>query len=324
MKKVVIQRANGKLSSRIKKGWALREAFSEKTIEIRDQKSFFSKYLYAFNFNVILNNSAFSEVCFYGLSQHQFINLICFTKQDPTSINLQALVLNFDELFGKSFTYKGYLNYLPRFIYDEPSKILFTLSKLESRISKIQFIKSHPFVKPVCLSPGRLSKQYPSPYDYLYFFYIHDGLFTIPLAEETAIERILFQEINHMISNFNNLQINYDLNQYLYSPQHNFDLIYEHQRKILKSLEISEDRYIASIEDIRICISKKGLLSIIEISNLYFLPVEVQISHHKIKKIITYNEAKVINESIVLEGFGYILIELEYLSTKGVNFYEVG
>jgi hypothetical protein len=323
MKKIVIQKVNDKFPSRIKKGWALKEAFSEKTIEITNHKSFLSKYLYAFNFNLILNNSAFSEGCFYGLSHHQFINLIRVTKQDPTSINLQALVINFDDLFGKSFTYKGYLNYLPRFRYDEPSRILLTLSKLESRDSKTQFIKMHPFIKSVWVSPGRLSIQQPSIYDYFYFFYIQNGLINYPIAEEVAIERILFQEINHMILNFNNLQINFGQNQYLYSPRHEFDLLYERQRAHLKSIEISDERFVASTEDLRVYISKKDSICIVEISNLFIHPVELELHDHRIRRIITYNEAKVSDDSILLNGFGYILIELEYINTKGGNFYEI-
>ena len=323
MKKVVIQKANGKFPSRIKKGWALKEGFSEKTIEIKNQKSFFSQYLYTLNLNLFVKNTAFSEGCFYGLCQHKFINLIRITNQDQTSMNHQVSVLNFEDLFGKSFTYKGYLNYLPRFRYDEPSKILLTLSKLESRDSKTQFIKMHPFIKPVWVSPGRLSIQQPSLYDYFYFFYIQNGLINYPIAEEVAIERILFQEINHMILNFNNLQINFGQNQYLYSSRHEFDLLYERQRAHLKSIEISDERFIASTEDLRVYISKKDLICIVEISNLFFHPVEIELYDHRIRRIITYNEAKVSDDSILLNGFGYILIELEYINTKGGNFYEI-
>lgn len=323
MKKIVIQKVNDKFPSRIKKGWALKEEFSEKTIEIKGNESFLAKYLYALNINIQLKNVFFYNCCFYALSQHQFINLIRINNQHEISMDYQISVLNLDDLFGNSFTYKGYLNYLPRFSYDEPSKMLFTLSKLESRSSKVQFIKNHPFVKPVWLSQGRLTKQYPSLYDYFYFFYLQNGLFNYQLAEEVAIERILFQEINHMILNFSNLRINYELNQYPYSPRHVFDLVFERQKDYLKSIEISDERYIASSEDIRVFISKKDSVCIVEISNLFFHPIEIELHDHKIRRIITYNECKVSGESILLNGFGYILIEFEYITSTGGKFYEI-
>ncbi len=322
MKHYAIKKVNSRLPSRIKVGWALKEKFSEKHEKFPIQNANFIRFLYSTNLNIELKGNRFFKGCLYGLSNHQFVNLIDVLGDDSFNIKPNLHTLRFNELFDVSFSYKGYMQFLPRAFYDEPARIFFSLLKLDSRTSKIDFIQRHPFMNEQVIDPNHFSKFNPNPYDYLSFFYIRHGLIGSDIDEETAMERILFQEINHLILNFNNRHLDLTTNQYVYSPPHQFDQLFETQKQLLSKILISDERYSASIENVRVLISKTGSECLFELSNVSYETITVSIIGHNIKKIITYNESIVVNQEITLEGFGYIVIQLEHFFGEEMNFYE--